>query len=68
MVSQRFNMIEQEAAAFSKARQEEIERVARKNRDSHGAMSLIQDRDPCPKCGVRADKHREFGCKRWRAE
>lgn len=23
-------------------------------------------RDPCPKCGVRADKHGEFGCKRWR--
>ena len=23
-------------------------------------------RDPCTFCGVRADKHAEFGCKRWR--
>ncbi|MBP6554640.1 MAG: hypothetical protein KA233_03070 [Novosphingobium sp.] len=67
MVSQSFNMIEQEAAAFSKARQEEIERVARKNRDSHEAMWLIQDRDPCFNCGTRKDRHDEFGCGRWRA-
>lgn len=23
-------------------------------------------RDPCPFCGTRADRHAEFGCKRWR--
>lgn len=23
-------------------------------------------RDPCGFCGVRADRHKEFGCKRWR--
>lgn len=28
---------------------------------------LIDARDPCGFCGVRADVHAEFGCKRWRA-
>lgn len=27
---------------------------------------LIDQRDPCGFCGVRADVHDEFGCKRWR--
>lgn len=27
---------------------------------------LINQRDPCGFCGVRADVHGKFGCKRWR--
>ena len=30
------------------------------------AMKLMQDRDPCGRCGTRKDRHDEFGCKRWR--
>lgn len=26
----------------------------------------VVSRDPCVGCGVRADHHAEFGCKRWR--
>lgn len=39
---------------------------------SEGRARLIEDahnapqREPCVACGVRADRHVEFGCKRWR--
>jgi hypothetical protein len=56
-----------EANGFSESRRQAVERVANKNRDSHDAMRLIQDRDPCFKCGTRKDRHDEFGCGRWRA-
>jgi hypothetical protein len=42
-------------------------RAERRQVDDHEAMGLIQDRDPCFRCGARKDRHDETGCKRWRA-
>lgn len=44
--------------------QRAVERVA-PMRD--GFVEKAEPRDPCGFCGVRQDKHDEFGCKRWRA-
>lgn len=62
-----FQRMLDEADGFVESRRIEAERVANKARDSHDAMRLIQDRDPCFKCGTRKDMHDEFGCSRWRA-
>lgn len=42
------------------------ERADNRQRHKDDVENLRTDRDPCPKCGVRADLHAEFGCKRWR--
>ena len=42
-------------------------RAGRRIARSDDCDSLRVNRDPCPYCGVRADKHGESGCKRWRA-
>jgi hypothetical protein len=44
----------------------EAERVARRQGRLDDVESLRTDREPCGFCGTRADKHAEFGCKRWR--
>ncbi len=62
-----FQRMLDEADDFAKSRRQEVERAANRERDSHDAMRLIQDRDPCFKCGTRKDRHDEFGCGRWRA-
>lgn len=44
----------------------EAERVSRRSRHLDDIENLKVMRDPCPRCGVRADMHAEFGCNRWR--
>lgn len=44
----------------------EAERVARRQGRISDVENLRADREPCGFCGTRADKHAEFGCKRWR--
>lgn len=42
------------------------ERVMRRKMADGDVEARRTLRDPCVKCGVRADRHAEFGCKRWR--
>ena len=44
----------------------EAERVAKRKQSEIMAEARRTDREPCGFCGTRADKHAEFGCKRWR--
>lgn len=44
----------------------EAERVERRRGRLGDVENLRTDREPCGFCGTRADKHAEFGCKRWR--
>lgn len=44
----------------------EAERVDRRRMRDSDVENQRTLRDPCVRCGVRADKHDEFGCKRWR--
>jgi hypothetical protein len=44
----------------------EAERVARRKNIEILTEARRLDREPCGFCGTRADKHAEFGCKRWR--
>lgn len=44
----------------------EAERVERRRVHNHDVENQRTFRDPCVKCGVRADHHAQFGCKRWR--
>lgn len=62
-----FQRMLDDANSFTEARQVEAEQVVNNIRDSHDAMRLIQNRDPCFNCGTRKDRHDEFGCGRWRA-
>lgn len=43
----------------------EAERVERRRVHTHDVENQRAFRDPCVRCGVRADRHAEFGCKRW---
>ncbi len=42
------------------------ERADNRARSRDDVENRRVNRDPCPLCGTRADRHTEFGCKRWR--
>jgi hypothetical protein len=44
----------------------EAERVLKRRLNEEGLEERRALRDPCTFCGVRADHHEQFGCKRWR--
>lgn len=44
----------------------EAERVLKRRMSESDVENRRTDREPCGFCGTRADKHGEFGCKRWR--
>lgn len=39
------------------------ERLARRDAEREGVVAVL--RDPCVRCGVRADLHGAAGCRRW---
>lgn len=43
----------------------EAERVLKRRMSESDVESRRTLRDPCVRCGVRADRHAQFGCKRW---
>jgi hypothetical protein len=43
-----------------------LNRMAEKERTDRDAAANYAQRDPCVRCGVRRDRHDEFGCGRYR--